>query len=144
MRKMLVPLTAGTSGEIGSGQECNKCVNVALSGNAGGTGPVRRGCEQVEERIPLQYAMGEVSEMRQFLAMAVLGATLAFGASAALAGEKVDYRPPYEPMQSVSVISGTMNHQMAPSGSAVAGGGNTTATDVFRQLRDENRENKPF
>ncbi len=81
--------------------------------------------------------------MRQFLAMAVLGATLAFGASAALAGEKVDYRPPYEPMQSVSVVSGTMNHQTAPSGSVVAGG-NTTATQVYRQLRDENRDNKPF
>jgi len=88
--------------------------------------------------------MGEVSEMRQFLAMAVLGATLAFGASAALAGEKVDYRAPYEPTQSVSVMSGTMNHQTASSGSVLAGGGNTTATDVYRQLRDDNKESKPF
>ncbi len=82
--------------------------------------------------------------MRQFLGVAVLGATLAFGASAALAGEKVDYRPPYEPTQSVSVMSGTVNHQTASSGSVVAGGSTITATSVFRQLREDNRENKPF
>ncbi len=82
--------------------------------------------------------------MRQFLGVAVLGATLAFGASAALAGEKVDYRPPYEPTQNVLVMSGTVNHQTASSGSVVAGGSTITATSVFRQLREDNRENKPF
>ena len=75
--------------------------------------------------------------MRQFLAVAVLGATMAFSAGAALAGEKVDYTPSFQPAQSVSIVSPTVS-QMASSQSAVAGG--TTATDVFRQLRDDNRE----
>ncbi len=80
--------------------------------------------------------------MRQFLAVAVLGATLAFNASAALAGEKVDYVPSYQPAQSVvqpaqsvSIVSRT-----GSGVSVVAGGSNTTATDVYRQLREDNRE----
>ncbi len=77
--------------------------------------------------------------MRQFLAVAFLGATLAFSASAALAGDKVDYVPSYQPAQSVSIVSRTSS-----SVSVVAGGRNTTATDVYRQLRDDNKESKPF
>ncbi len=73
--------------------------------------------------------------MRQFLAVAFLGATLAFSASAALAGDKVDYVPSYQPAQSVSIVSRTSS-----SVSVVAGGRNITATDVYRQLREDNRE----
>ncbi len=76
--------------------------------------------------------------MRQFLAMAFLGATLAFGASAALASDQVDYRPPYKPMQTVSTVSSTAT--LTESDHSMVAGGNTTATDVFRQLRDDNRE----
>ncbi len=89
------------------------------------------------------YMMGEVSAMRQFLAVAFLGATLAFSASAAFAfGDKVDYVPSYQPAQSVvqptqnvSIVSRTES-----SVSTFAGGRNTTATDVYRQLREDNRE----
>ncbi len=78
--------------------------------------------------------------MRQFLAVAFVGATLAFSASAALAyGDKVDYVPSYQAAQSVSIVSQTVN-QTASSESVVAGGGTITATDVYRQLRDDNRE----
>jgi hypothetical protein len=73
--------------------------------------------------------------MRQLLAVAFLGATLAIGSSAALAGEKVDYRPSFEPAQSVSVVSRTESHE-----SVVAGSRTITATSVFRQLREDNRE----
>jgi len=84
--------------------------------------------------------------MRQFLAVAVLGATLVFSASAAFAyGDRIDYKSPYDmaefqpvqsqPAQSVSIVSRT-----EPSKSVVAGGRNTTATDVYRQLRDDNKE----
>ena len=73
--------------------------------------------------------------MRQFLAVAFLGATLAFGASAVLADEKVDYRPSFEPAQSVSVVSRTESHE-----SVVAGDSAVTATSAFRQLREDNKE----
>ncbi len=85
--------------------------------------------------------------MRQFLAVAVLGATLAFNASAALAGEKVDYVPSYQPARSVSIPpaqSVSIVSRTEPVQSVVAGGRNTTATDVYRQLRDDNKESKPF
>ena len=76
--------------------------------------------------------------MRQVLAVAFLGATLAFGASAAFAyGDKIDYVPSHQPAQSVSIVSPAAS-QTVSSQSAVAG--NTTATDVYRQLRDDNRE----
>jgi hypothetical protein len=77
--------------------------------------------------------------MRKFLAVAVLGASLAFTASAALAGDKVDYVPSYQPAQSSSVVSGTVIRTESGE-SAVAGGGAITATDVYRQLREDNRE----
>ena len=76
--------------------------------------------------------------MRQFLAMAFLGATLAFGASAALADEKVDYIPPFQRTQSVSVVSRPVI-PTGPGESAVAGS-SITATSVYRQLREDNRE----
>ncbi len=38
MRKMLVMLTVGMSGEFGNSHQCNKCVNVVFSGNVGGAG----------------------------------------------------------------------------------------------------------
>jgi hypothetical protein len=79
--------------------------------------------------------------MRQFVAVAFLGATLAFSASAALAyGDKIDYVPSYQqPAQSVSIVSQTVI-RTGSSESLVAGGRNTTATDVYRQLREDNRE----
>ncbi len=94
--------------------------------------------------------------MRQFLAVAFLGATLAFGASAAFAfGDKVDYVPSYQPAQSVSIPpaqsvstppaqSVSIVSRTSSSVSVVARGRNTTATDVYRQLRDDNKESKPF
>ena len=75
--------------------------------------------------------------MRQFLAMAFLGATLAFSASAALADEKVDYIPPSQRTQGVSVVSRPVI-PTGPGESAVAG--SITATSVYRQLREENKE----
>jgi hypothetical protein len=78
--------------------------------------------------------------MRQFLAVAFLGATLAFSASAALAyGDKVDYVPSYQPAQSVSVVSRTAI-RTGSSEYQVEGDGCTTATCVYRQLREDNRE----
>jgi hypothetical protein len=77
--------------------------------------------------------------MRQFLAVAFLGATLAFSASAALAyGDNADYVPSYQRMQSESVVSRTVIRSESNE-SAVAGGG-ATATSVYRQLREVNME----
>ncbi len=81
--------------------------------------------------------------MRQFLAVAFLGATLAFSVSTAFAyGDKVDYVPSYQsaqsvvqPTQSVSIVSKTES-----SVSQVAGSSVPTATSVLRQLREDNRE----
>lgn len=75
--------------------------------------------------------------MRQFLAVAFLGATLAFSASAALAyGDNADYVPSYQRAQTESVVSRTV---IRSNESAVAGGG-ATATSVYRQLREVNME----
>lgn len=69
--------------------------------------------------------------MRQFLAVAVLGATLAFGARTAFASDNVDYGVPFQPAQSVIVTQ-------SESGSVVAGG--SSAETSVQQLREENRE----
>jgi hypothetical protein len=75
--------------------------------------------------------------MRQFVAVAFLGAALAFSASAALAyGDNADYVPSYQRTQSASVVSGTVIRS-EPNESAVAGGG-ATASSVYRRLREEN------
>lgn len=79
--------------------------------------------------------------MRQLLAVAFLGATLAFSASAAFAyGDTVDYVPPYLRTQSEPVASRAVTLRES-RGSVVAGGG-VTATSVYRQLREENREGR--
>jgi hypothetical protein len=77
--------------------------------------------------------------MRQFLVVAVLGASLAFTANTALASDKVDYVPSYQPARSVSVVSGTVIRTESRE-SVVAGGSVITATSVYRQLREDNRE----
>ncbi len=80
--------------------------------------------------------------MRQLLAAAFLGATLAFSASAALAyGDNVDYVPPYQRTHSEPVGSRTV---ILPESreSVVAGGGSITATSVYRQLREVNMEGR--
>jgi hypothetical protein len=70
--------------------------------------------------------------MRTFVAVAVLGTTLAFGAGAAFASDTVDYQGPYQPVKIVSSGSGTeSDHSM------VAGDGGTTP-GVYQQLREEN------
>lgn len=71
--------------------------------------------------------------MRKFVAMTVLGASLAFGAGAAFASDNVDFRPSYQPMQGVSNVS-----QIESGRSMVAGGDSTTAPTVYQQLREEN------
>jgi hypothetical protein len=75
--------------------------------------------------------------MRQFLTAAFLGAALAFGASAALADEKVDYVPSYQRTQSVPVVSRTVTR--AAYGEPVVAGG-STVTSVYREQREDNRE----
>ncbi len=76
--------------------------------------------------------------MRQLLAAAFLGATLAFSASAALAyGDTVDYVPPYQRTQSELVVSRTVSREPV-----VAGGGSITATSMYLQWREENREGR--
>jgi hypothetical protein len=75
--------------------------------------------------------------MRQFLTAAFLGAALTFGASAALADEKVDYVPSYQRTQSVSVVSRTVTGA-ASSEPVVAG--SSTVTSVYRQQREDSRE----
>lgn len=77
--------------------------------------------------------------MRQFLTMAFLGVTLAFGASPALAyGDKIDYVPPHGQGKIVSASSGTVIRTESRT-SALAGADGTTAS-VYRQQREDNRE----
>ncbi len=75
--------------------------------------------------------------MRQLLTAVFLGAALAFGASAALADEKVDYVPLYQRTPSVAVASLTATR--TASGESVVAGA-ITVTSVYRQLREDNRE----
>lgn len=72
--------------------------------------------------------------MRKFLAVTVLGASLALGTGAAFASDTVDYNGPHAvpPVQSVSSVS-----EAGSSQSMVAGGDNGTQT-VYQQLREEN------
>ena len=80
--------------------------------------------------------------MRQFLAVAFLGATLAFGTSAALAyGDNVDYVPSYQRTQSEPVASRAV-YRPESREFLVAGGGSITANSVYRQLREENMEGR--
>jgi hypothetical protein len=75
--------------------------------------------------------------MRQFLTVAFLGATLAFGATAALASDNVDYVPSYQRTQSESVVSRSVI-RTASRELVVAGGGSVTTTAVYRRQREEN------
>ena len=68
--------------------------------------------------------------MRQLLAVAFLGTTLAFGATAALAGENREPQFP-PPAASVSIVS-----QPSANVSLVAGGDEPTS--VYPQLADDN------
>lgn len=80
--------------------------------------------------------------MRQLLAAAFLGATLAFSASAAFAyGDTVDYMPPYQRTQSELVVSRTVILPVSRE-PVVAGGGSITATPMYLQWREENREGR--
>jgi hypothetical protein len=76
--------------------------------------------------------MGEVSEMRKFVAVAILGGALALGTGAAFASDNVDFRPPYQPMQSVSTASQDGSDQ------SMVAGGNSTGSGPYEQLRDNN------
>ena len=78
--------------------------------------------------------------MRQFLAVAFLGAALAFDASVALASDQVDYVPSYQRTYSAPAVSQALI--LAQSGESVVAGGNVTATSVYRQLREENIEGR--
>jgi len=83
--------------------------------------------------------------MRQFLAVAFLGATLAFSASAAFAfGDKVDYVPSYQPAQSVvqPTLSVSIVSRTESSVSTVAGSSVPTASSLYRQWREENQEGR--
>jgi hypothetical protein len=70
--------------------------------------------------------------MHKFMAVAVLGATLAFGAGAAFASDNVDYKGPYQPVQIVSNVNET------ESGHSMVAGEGSTATSVYQKLREEN------
>jgi len=74
--------------------------------------------------------------MRQFLTAAFLGATLALGASAALADEKVDYVPAHQRTQSESVASQNVL-QIGSREPVVAGSGSIM---VYHLQRRDNRE----
>ena len=78
--------------------------------------------------------------MRQFLAVAFLGATLASGASAAFAGDQVDYVPSYQRTQSEPIVSRVVT--VVESRESAVAGGSITATSVYRQLRLENIEGR--
>lgn len=69
--------------------------------------------------------------MRQFLAVAVLGASLAFFAGAAFASENVDYQPAFQPTQNVAIENRTESVE-----SVVAGG--AAPVSVWSELRYEN------
>ena len=75
--------------------------------------------------------------MRQFLTVVFLGATLAFGATAALASDNVDYVPSYQRTQSESVVSRSVI-RTASREFVVSGGGSVTTTAVYRRQREEN------
>jgi hypothetical protein len=69
--------------------------------------------------------------MRRFLTVAVLGASLAFTASTAFAGDKVDYKPAFQPTQNVAIVDRTQSVQSAIAGVAVP-------MSVWSELRSEN------
>ena len=70
--------------------------------------------------------------MRQLLAVAVLGATLALGAGVVFASDNVDYKGPYQPVQVLPDESQT------ESGQFVVAGGDDTSPAPYQQLREEN------
>ncbi len=83
--------------------------------------------------------------MQQFLAVAFLGAALAFSASAAFAfGDKVDYVPSYQPTLSVvqPTLSVSIVSRTESSVPAVAGSSVSTASSLYRQWREENQEGR--
>ena len=72
--------------------------------------------------------------MRQFLAVAVLGASLAFTAGAAFASDKVDYKPPFQPTQNVAIVNRTELVQPVLS----VFSGVAAPVSVWRDFRYEN------
>ncbi len=68
--------------------------------------------------------------MRKFLAVAILGSTLALGTGAALASDTVDHGIGDQPVQSVSSV--------ADFGQSVVAGGDNTTQTVYQRLREEN------
>jgi hypothetical protein len=88
----------------------------------------------LKERIPLQYEIGEVTAMRKFLAVAVLGGALALGTGAAFASENGnnEYLPPFQAAPSVTTSQAGSDQSM------VAGGDEGKGTSVYQQLRDDN------
>ena len=69
--------------------------------------------------------------MRKFLTVVALGASLAFTASTAFASDKVDYKPAFQPTQSVTIVDRTPSVQSVVAGVAAP-------MSVWSDLRDEN------
>lgn len=69
--------------------------------------------------------------MRKFLTAAVLGTSLAFTASTAFAGDKVDYKPAFQPTQDVTIVDRTQSVQSVVAGVAAP-------MSVWSELRYEN------
>jgi hypothetical protein len=69
--------------------------------------------------------------MRQFLAVTLLGASLAFTAGAAFASDRVDYHPPFQPAQTVAT-----ENPVEPVQSTVAG--DAAPQSVYGESRYEN------
>jgi len=75
--------------------------------------------------------------MRQFLAVAVLGASLALTASAAFASDRVDYQPAFQPTQAAEIVTGTESVESTPVESTLAGGANGPVS-VWSEQRYDN------
>lgn len=92
-------------------------------------GPVRSGCEFFRSGYRSNQN-DEVSEMRKFLAMAVLGSVLAFGAGTALASDTVDH--------GIGDTGTPIVSSQTDDDQSVVAGGDNTPHGVYQQLRDEN------
>lgn len=74
--------------------------------------------------------------MRKFLAVAFLGAILAFTAGQAFASDRVDYQPPYQSAQTMSTET-----QDGSSQSTVAGGGAPTSDEPVSPYSQQRYDN---
>ena len=75
--------------------------------------------------------------MRQFLAVAVLGASLALTASAAFASDRVDYRPAFQPTQDAAIVTGAESVESTAVESTLAGAVNGPVS-VWGERRYDN------